>query len=165
MERLRAQYLEDAASGVSTEIFEAVLATKPRSIRDADARLAALVSFLALPEATSLAAANKRIANILKKSAAAAPTAIDTSLLGAPPERALHAELLRLTPTVDAALARGDYRAAFTALAQLKPTVDAFFDGVMVNDPDAKLRDNRLALLGALRALFARIADLSRLPG
>jgi glycyl-tRNA synthetase beta chain len=165
MERLRAQYLEDTASGVSTEIFDAVLATGPRSIRDADARLTALVSFLALPEAASLTAANKRIANILKKSASSASATIDTALLGAAPERALHAELVRHTPTADAALACGDYRGAFTVLAQLKPAVDAFFDGVMVNDPDAKLRDNRLALLGAVRALFTRIADLSRLPG
>ena len=165
MERLRAQYLEDAASGVSTEIFDAVLATAPRSLRDADARVAALVGFLALPEAASLAAANKRIANILKKSAAATPAAIDTALLGAGPEQSLHAELMRHAPTVDAALARADYRAAFTVLARLKPAIDAFFDGVMVNDPDAKLRDNRLALLQALRALFTRIADLSRLPG
>jgi glycyl-tRNA synthetase beta chain len=165
MERLRAQYLDDAASGVTTEVFDAVLATAPRSLRDADARIAALVGFLALPEAASLAAANKRIANILKKSAAAAPTAIDTALLGAGPEQSLHAELIRHAPTVDAALARADYRAAFSVLARLKPAIDAFFDGVMVNDPDGKLRDNRLALLAALRALFTRIADLSRLPG
>jgi glycyl-tRNA synthetase beta chain len=165
MERLRAQYLDDAASGVTTEVFDAVLAGAPRSLRDADARIAALVDFLALPEAASLAAANKRIANILKKSAAATPTAIDAALLGAGPEQSLHAELIRHAPTVDAALARADYRAAFSVLARLKPAIDAFFDGVMVNDPDAKLRDNRLALLAALRALFTRIADLSRLPG
>lgn len=164
MERLRAQYLDDA-SGVTTEIFDAVLASAPHTLRDADARIAALVAFLSLPEAASLAAANKRIANILKKSAASTPVTIDAALLNAAPERALHAELLRLTPTVDAALARADYRGAFTVLAQLKGAVDAFFDGVMVNDPDARLRDNRLALLRALQALFTRIADLSRLPG
>ena len=165
MERLRAQYLEDTASGVSTEIFDAVLATAPRSLLDADARLGALVSFLALPEAASLAAANRRIANILKKSAAGTLTSIDTTLLSSPAEQALHAELVRHGPTVEAALARGDYRGAFTVLAQLRPAIDAFFDGVMVNDPDARLRDNRQALLRALRALFTRIADLSRLPG
>ena len=66
---------------------------------------------------------------------------------------------------VGAELARGDYDRAFAELAQLRPEVDAFFDGVLVNDPDARLRDNRLALLGELRALFTRIADLSRLPG
>ncbi len=165
MERLRAQYLEDAASGVTTEIFDAVLATAPRSPLDASARIDALVSFLALPEAASLAAANRRIANILKKSAAGAGSAIDPALLQAPAEQALHAALGRHRPTVESALARGDYRAAFTVLARLRPEVDAFFDGVMVNDSDARLRDNRLALLGELRALFTRIADLSRLPG
>jgi glycyl-tRNA synthetase beta chain len=165
MERLRAQYLEDAASGVSTEIFDAVLATAPRSLLDADARLAALVSFLALPEAASLAAANRRIANILKKSAAGALTTIDAALLQPGAERSLHAALLQHRPTVEAALARADYGGAFTVLARLRPEIDAFFDGVMVNDPDARLRNNRLALLGELRALFTRIADLSRLPG
>ena len=165
MERLRAQYLEDTASGVSTEIFDAVLATAPHSLLDADARLGALVSFLALPEATSLAAANRRIANILKKSTAGTLTSIDTTLLSSPAEQALHAELVRHGPTVEAAVARGDYRGAFTVLAQLRPAIDAFFDGVMVNDPDARLRDNRQALLRALRALFTCIADLSRLPG
>jgi len=165
MERLRAQYLEDAASGVSTEIFDAVLATAPRTLPDADARLAALVEFLKLPEAASLTAANKRIANILKKSAAGAAAGVDAALLQPGPEQALHASLLSHRPTVEAALARADYRGAFGVLAQLRPAIDAFFDGVMVNDPDARLRNNRLALLGELRALFTRIADLSRLPG
>jgi glycyl-tRNA synthetase beta chain len=165
MERLRAQYLEDAASAVTTEVFDAVLATAPRSLLDADARIAALVSFLALPEAASLAAANRRIANILKKSTAGVPAAIDPALLQPGAEQALHAALLRHRPTVEASLARGDYRGAFTVLARLRPEIDAFFDGVMVNDPDARLRNNRLALLGELGALFTRIADLSRLPG
>ena len=165
MERLRAQYLEDAASGVTTEIFDAVLAAAPRSPLDADARVAALVSFLALPEAASLAAANRRIANILKKSAAGASAAIDPTLLQAPAEQALYAALGRHRTTALSVLAHRDYRAAFTVLARLRPEVDAFFDGVMVNDPDARLRDNRLALLRELRELFTRIADLSRLPG
>ncbi len=165
MERLRAQYLEDAASGVSTEVFDAVLATAPRSLLDADARIAALVSFLALPEAASLAAANRRIANILKKSTAGVPAAIDAALLQPGAEQALHAALVQHRPTVEAALARGDYRGAFKVLARFRPEIDAFFDGVMVNDPDVRLRNNRLALLGELRALFTRIADLSRLPG
>ena len=165
MERLRAQYLEDAASGVTTELFDAVLATAPRSPLDADARIGALVSFLALPEAASLTAANRRIANILKKSAAGASAALDPALLQAPAEQALYAALSLHRATAQSALARGDYRTAFTVLARLRPEVDAFFDGVMVNDPDARLRDNRLALLHELRELFTRIADLSRLPG
>ncbi len=165
MERLRAQYLEDAPSGVTTEIFDAVLATRPRSPLEADERIRALVEFLARPEAASLTAANRRIANILKKSAGAAPTAIDAALLRAPAEQALHAALNQQRSAVQRALSEGNYGAAFAALAQLKGEVDGFFDQVLVNDPDAQLRGNRLALLGELRALFAGIADLSRLPG
>jgi len=165
MERLRAQYLEAGTAGVTAEILDAVFATQPRSPLDAAARVTALVNFLKLPAAASLAAANRRIANILKKSGATAPVAIDAALLHAPAEQALHAALRQRRDMVGAELARGDYDRAFAELAQLRPEVDAFFDGVLVNDPDARLRDNRLALLGELRALFTRIADLSRLPG
>jgi len=165
MERLRAQYLEASTAGVTTEILDAVFATLPRSPLDAAARVTALVSFLTLPAAASLAAANRRIANILKKSGAAAPVPIDTALLRAPAEQALHAALRQRRELVGAALQRRDYDFAFAELAQLRPEVDAFFDSVLVNDPDARLRDNRLALLGELRALFTRVADLSRLPG
>jgi glycyl-tRNA synthetase beta chain len=165
MERLRAQYLEDPAQGVTTEIFDAVLATRPRSPLDADARVQALVEFLRRPEALSLAAANRRIANILKKSAAAPPAAIDAQLLRAPAERELHAALTHRRAAVERSRREGSYGAAFAELALLRPEVDAFFEHVLVNDPDPQLRGNRLALLGELRALFAGIADLSRLPG
>ena len=165
MERLRAQYLEDAASGVTTEIFDAVLASTPRSPLDADARVSALVQFLKRPEAESLAAANRRIANILKKSAAAVPSAIDPLLVRAPAEQALHSALKLRRSAVERALGEHRYGAAFAELAQLRPEVDAFFEHVLVNDPDERLRNNRLALLGELRALFTGIADLSRLPG
>ena len=165
MERFRAQYLEDGGKGVSAEIVDAVLATAPRSPLDAQARIVALVGFLAHPEAASLAAANRRIANILKKSSAATTSVINPELLRQPAEQALHAALSSRGTAVEAALRAGDYGTAFAALAQLRPQVDAFFENVMVNDPDVQLRDNRLALLGALRVLFTRIADLSRLPG
>ena len=165
MERLRAQYLEAGTAGVTAEILDAVFATQPRSPLDAAARVTALVGFLGLPAAASLAAANRRIANILKKSGAAASVAVDAALLHAPAEQALHSALRQRRDVVSAALERGDYDRAFAELAQLRPEVDAFFDGVLVNDPEARLRDNRLALLGELRALFTRIADLSRLPG
>jgi glycyl-tRNA synthetase beta chain len=165
MERLRAQYLEAGTPGITAEILDAVFATQPRSPLDAAARVTALVNFLGLPAAASLAAANRRIANILKKSATAAPVAVDAALLRAPAEQALHRALRQRRDVVGAALERGDYDRAFAELAQLRPEVDAFFDGVLVNDPDTRLRDNRLALLGELRALFTRIADLSRLPG
>jgi len=165
MERLRAQYLEDPAQGVTTEIFDAVLASRPRSPPDAAARARALVEFLGRPEAASLAAANRRIANILKKRSATAPGAIDAQLLRAPAEQALHAALTQRRAAVERAQGAADYGAAFAELALLRPEVDEFFDRVLVNDPDAQLRANRLALLGELRALFSGIADLSRLPG
>ncbi len=165
LERLRSQYLEDAGSGISTEIFEAVLATAPRSLLDADARARALVKFLALPDAASLAAANRRIANILKKSSAEVPQSTNPNLLQAPAEHALHAALAERRIAIDVALGRNDYAAAFAELARLRPPIDAFFDAVLVNDPDDALRRNRLSLLGELRALFTRSADLSLLPG
>jgi glycyl-tRNA synthetase beta chain len=163
MERLRAQYLENG-SGLSTEMFDAVLASNPASPLDFDTRARALQSFLARPEAASLAAANKRIANILRKSPAET-TAVDAARLAAPAEAQLHAALEALRPGVESALAQRDYARALDQLATLRPAVDAFFDQVLVNDPDAGLRANRLALLAALRALFGRVADLSRLPG
>ena len=163
MERLRAQYLENG-SGLTTEMFDAVLASNPASPLDFDARARALQGFLARPEAASLAAANKRIANILRKSPAE-NTAVEPARLAAPAEAQLHAALEALRPGVESALARRDYARALDQLATLRPAVDAFFDQVLVNDPDAGLRANRLALLAALRLLFGRVADLSRLPG
>jgi glycyl-tRNA synthetase beta chain len=175
MERARAQYLERGAdNGISTEMFDAVLATRPASLLDFDARLRALVGFVARPEGASLAAANKRIANILRKSEAAATDsgpasarapAIDDALLREQAERELRQALLALREQVAAAVAARDYARALDLLAQLAPAVDAFFDRVLVNDPDPALRNNRLALLAELRALFCGIADLSRLPG
>lgn len=172
MERLRGMYLEpgDGAAvitGITTERFDAVLATRPRSPLDFDARLGALIGFLALPDAHSLTAANKRIANLLKKSAAGATTdtRIDSAKLQLDAERVLYAALQAVAHSVPGHIAGGDYTAAFTELARLRPAVDAFFDQVMVMDPDPALRANRLALLNALQQLFGGIADLSRLPG
>jgi glycyl-tRNA synthetase beta chain len=169
MERLRSSYLEaDAAlPGVTTEAFDAVLATRPRSPLDFDARLRALIGFLALPEAASLTAANKRIANLLRKSAGgdAGSTTIDPARLKFDAERLLFTGLQGVMHSVPEQVAAGKYAAAFAALAQLRPAVDTFFEEVMVMDPDPALRANRLAMLGTLRALFTGIADLSRLPG
>jgi glycyl-tRNA synthetase beta chain len=166
IERLRAMYLEgERVAGVSTEMFDAVQASAPASIPDFEARLRALVAFLPDPAAASLTAANKRIANILKKSAGGIALRVDVALLRMEAERALHRDLAAARPGVEAALARRDYAAAFAALAALRPAIDAFFDTVLVNDSDTALRDNRLGLLSELRALFTRIADLSRLPG
>jgi glycyl-tRNA synthetase beta chain len=177
IERLRAYFVD---AGASTEMFDAVRAADPVSPLDFGARLNALVAFLALPEAAALTAANKRIANILKKSVsvspdpsrhtAAPPATPQVELLREPAEKALHEALADALPDVERALARSDarkrdYQAALTRLAKLRPPVDAFFDGVMVNADDPAMRNNRLALLAQVRGLFTRIADLSCLPG
>jgi glycyl-tRNA synthetase beta chain len=172
LERLRAYYLEGrAGEGTALEFtttgeqLDAVLATAPRSPLDLDARLRALAGFLTQPAAAALTAANKRIANILRKSEAGGATSVDGTLLRDPAERALAAAVERCRGPVEQALSRRDYAAALAELATLRGDVDAFFDAVMVNDPDPALRANRLALLGELAGLFGRLADLSRLPG
>ena len=165
-ERLRAYYLEGSEPRIVTpEMFDAVLSTRPRSPLEFDARLGALGAFLALPDAASLTAANKRVANILKKAGDLPLQAPDPQLLGAGAERGLYEALQVLGPTVLAAIERRDYGGALTELAGLRAAVDAFFDEVMVMDEDARLRANRLALLREMRALFTGVADLSRLPG
>ena len=175
LERLRAYYLERTegavqtsdtpAASITTEMFDAVLATRPASPLDFDARLRALSTFLTLPEAASLTAANKRVANILRKAGESAPQDVDVSVLQAAAEQQLFAALRERRDGVSAATARKDYAASLALLAQLRPAVDAFFDQVMVMDEDPKLRRNRLALLAQMRELFAGVADLSRLPG
>ncbi|HSY07386.1 MAG TPA: glycine--tRNA ligase subunit beta [Steroidobacteraceae bacterium] len=170
LERLRAYYLEGAGraaatSAISTEMFDAVLATQPRSPLDFDARLQALAAFLALPEAASLTAANKRIANILKKADGAPRGAVDVAVLRAPAEVRLFDAMRALAGAVSNTAAQREYTASLGLLAQLRSAVDTFFDEVMVMDPDETLRANRLALLAELRGLFAGVADLSRLPG
>lgn len=166
MERLRAYYL-DGAGGltVTTEMFDAVLATRPTSPLDFDARLRALAAFLALDDATSLAAANKRIANILRKSEASPASSVRLDLLSAEAERTLHASVEKLRIEVEPLFERRSYAEAMQCLAGLRGPVDRFFDSVMVMDSDPALRANRLALLDQLRRLFLRTADLSRLPG
>jgi glycyl-tRNA synthetase beta chain len=142
-----------------------VLAVKPRSPLDFDSRLRALSQFLTLPEAQSLAAANKRTANILRKAESAPAMAVDAARLRESAEQQLHGAIESLKEHVLRAVAAHDYAGALTSLAGLKPQVDLFFDKVLVMDPDEGLRANRLALLTQLRDLFGGIADLSRLPG
>jgi glycyl-tRNA synthetase beta chain len=148
--------------GFSAQEVDAVLALRPERLGDVPRRLAAVRAFAALPEAASLAAANKRVGNILKKSEAGG-AAVDTARLVEPAERALHAALAAVAPVSDAAFDAGDYTASLQALAALKTPVDAFFDHVMVNADDAALRANRLALLSTLHAAMNRVADLARL--
>lgn len=169
MERLRSYYLDAATAPgskpITTEMFDAVLATQPRSPLDFDARLRALSAFLDLPESTSLTAANKRIANILRKSESGASVDVDVDALKEPAEVRLFDAIRGLRESVASATARREYTSALGQLAQLRPAVDGFFDQVMVNAEDPKLRANRLAMLAGLRGLFGGVADLSRLPG
>ena len=164
MERLRAWYLE-GAPGVTTEMFDAVLDMRPVSPLDFDDRLRALVAFLALPEAASLTAANKRIGNILRKSGEQASLRVDQQLLSDPAERQLAAALDELRVEIEGTIAGRRYGDAMRRLATLRPAVDTFFDRVMVMADDPAVRANRLALLAALQRLFQHTANLSRLPG
>ena len=164
MERLRAWYLE-AGGGMSTEMFDAVLDTRPASPLDFDHRLRALAGFLALPDAAGLTAANKRIANILKKAGEQPSPRVDPGLLADPAERRLATDVEALRLDVEPLVTARRYSDALTRLASLRPSVDAFFDQVMVMTDDVRVRANRLALLTALQRLFLHIANLSRLPG
>jgi glycyl-tRNA synthetase beta chain len=126
-------------------------------------RLAAVRAFASLPEAPALAAANKRVGNILKKAEGAVEAKIDPALLKEPAETALANALKFVAPSADAALASGNYTANLQALAALKAPVDEFFDKVMVNAEDPALKANRLGLLATLHAAMNRVADLSKL--
>ena len=166
IERLRAYYVEgDAGFTVTTEMFDAVLATRPASPLDFDSRLRALVEFLRLPEAQALAAANKRIANILRKATEPVGDRVDADRLVDPAEQILGEQVAAVARQVEPKFAARDYTEALKSLAVLRNAVDAFFDSVMVMADDAALRANRLALLKRMQGLFMHAADLSRLPG
>ena len=164
MERLRAWYLE-AGGGISTEMFDAVLDTRPASPLDFDQRLRALAAFLKLPEAAGLTAANKRIANILKKAGEQPSPRVDPGLLADAEERQLAEQIESLRQDVERLVTARRYEEALTRLASLRGAVDAFFDRVLVMTDDVRVRANRLALLSALQRLFLHMANLSRLPG
>ncbi|MEX8522439.1 MAG: glycine--tRNA ligase subunit beta [Leptothrix ochracea] len=149
--------------GYSAQEVDAVLALNPTRLGDVPRRLAAVRSFSALPEAASLAAANKRISNILKKAEGAVQAQVDSALLAEPAEQQLFAALSAVQPDADRWFEQGEYAASLQALAALKAPVDAFFDGVMVNAEDAALRANRLGLLKTLHGAMNRVADLARL--
>ena len=149
--------------GYTAQEVDAVLSLRPARLADVAARLAAVRAFAALPEAASLAAANKRVGNILKKVDGTVDAKVDTTLLHESAEAALHAALNTSGPAASVAFDRGDFTASLQALAALKTPVDAFFDGVMVNADDPALRANRLGLLATLHAAMNRVADLSKL--
>ena len=149
--------------GYTAQEVDAVLSLRPARLADVTARLAAVRAFAALPEAAALAAANKRVGNILKKADGAVAPHVNVELLTELAEAALHAALLDVQTTADAAFDQGDYPASLQALAALRAPVDAFFDTVMVNADDPALRANRLGLLARLHAAMNRVADLSKL--
>ena len=161
-ERLR-RYFLDRDSDLAAETFDAVLSRRPTSLVDFDRRLQAVQAFIKLEPAASLAAANKRIANILRQAESDASIKVAEKLLSDPAEIVLWAELQGARSSVQPLLDAGDYAAALSALAELRDSVDTFFDDVMVMADDMGVRNNRLALLGELRTLFLRVADISRL--
>ncbi|MDL2358118.1 MAG: glycine--tRNA ligase subunit beta [Pseudomonadota bacterium] len=150
--------------GFSANEVEAVLAQHPDRLDDIVQRLDAVKAFAELPESASLAAANKRITNILKKTDVGADIgAVSAELLQEGAERTLAASVARVRPEVDAAFERGDFAGTLKTLAQLRDDVDGFFNDVMVMDQDLALRNNRLALLSQLHAMMNRVADISKL--
>jgi glycyl-tRNA synthetase beta chain len=149
--------------GYSAQEVDAVLALQPTRLGDVPKRLVAVRAFAALAEAASLAAANKRVGNILKKVEGELPTEIKPELLQEAAEQALATAIAEVQPQADRLFEQHDYTGSLKALAALKAPVDAFFDDVMVNAEDPALRANRLALLGRLHAAMNRVADLSRL--
>ncbi len=148
--------------GYSAQEVDAVLALRPQRLGDVPKRLAAVRTFAALPETPALAAANKRISNILKKAQEVDPH-VSEMLLREPAEIALYAAMKEVVPKANAQFEAGDYTASLQTLAALRAPVDAFFDGVMVNAEEMDLRLNRQGLLKALHNAMNRVADLSKL--
>ncbi|MEE8342407.1 MAG: glycine--tRNA ligase subunit beta [Gammaproteobacteria bacterium] len=160
MDRLRAYYVD---AGIPYDSVEAVLACQPRRPRDFDKRVRAVSEFRTFPESESLAAANKRIRNILKKTDEIIPDTVDKSMLAENAEKQLAEQLFRFSREVEPLFEAHDYTPALTKLTGLCEPVDNFFDNVMVMTKDDRLRANRLALLNQLSSLFFRVADISRL--
>lgn len=158
--RFRAWYQEE---GISVDVIQAVLACRPTKPADFDARVKAVNHFRTLDAAQALAAANKRVQNILSKVNGTLPENIDLSLCREPQEINLAERVLELQRELQPLFEKGDYQTALSRLADLRESVDSFFDNVMVNAEDEKLRQNRLALLKNLRDLFFKIADISLL--
>jgi len=173
MDELAGKFIHDRLAGslreqgFSAQEVDAVLALRPQRLSQVHPHLDAVRAFALLPEAPALAAANKRIGNILKK--AEAESAVDAHvselLLQEPAEQALYAALQQVVPRADAQFERGDYTASLQTLAALRAPVDAFFDHVMVNAEQADLRLNRQGLLKRLHQAMNRVADLARLAG
>jgi glycyl-tRNA synthetase beta chain len=161
MERLRAWYLDRPEIGA--EMFEAVRAKEPRSLLDFDRRLKAVAAFSRLEAAVSLAAANKRIGNLLRQAGGASASKLRESRLVDAAEIDLHAAMVSTGAIVTPLLAKREYTEALAALAPLREPFDRFFDEVMVMTDNPALQKNRLALLASLRDRFLEIADVSQL--
>jgi glycyl-tRNA synthetase beta chain len=159
-DRLRG-YLRDL--GYTANQVAAVVDSRPAEVYLVPARLSAVQAFEKLPEADTLAAANKRIVNILRKDEGAAATVVDRARLGDGAEHDLFLAFQKLQPIVDDACAAGDFAGALLALATARPAVDRFFDDVMVMADDPAVRANRLALLRGVATTMNRVADISKL--
>jgi len=160
LERVNAYYQDRA---IQHSVIDAVLAHRPTSPLDLDQRITAVAEFQKLDEAESLAAANKRIGNILRKVEGNVADNYDSNLFSEAAEKRLATQLEEVTTQVEPLFANRNYTDGLKQLAQMRDTVDRFFDEVMVNDDDEAIRQNRLALLKRLNRLFGHIADLSRL--
>ena len=160
LERLRAYYLD---RGIMPDVFDAVSALSPSRPLDVDKRIKAVTAFRELSAAESLAAANKRVANILKKSATNETLLVDEKLLSEDAEKKLYQVLNDLSKVVEPMFDSGDYESALSQLSLLREPVDVFFDSVMVMADDEAIKNNRIALLSIMNQLFLRAGDLSRL--
>jgi glycyl-tRNA synthetase beta chain len=160
MGRFRAYYEEQ---GISVDIIQAVLANKPTAPLDFEKRIKAVDHFKSLPAATALAAANKRVGNILAKFEGTLATNFDNALATESTEKTLSEVFTKVSNTVAPLMANKDYQAALTELSTLKDAIDAFFDNVMVMADDEAVKINRLTLLNAIRSQFFAIADISLL--
>lgn len=159
-DRLRARYEDE---GVDVAVYQAVRALKPTAPLDFDQRVQAVQAFRQLPEAAALAAANKRVSNILAKAEGEVPAAVNAGLFAETAEKALGSAVANAEAEVAPLAAARDYRAALAQLAALRAPVDAFFEEVLVNADDSAVKANRYALLAKLRGLFLGVADISLL--
>ncbi len=149
--------------GVPTGVFDAVSVLKPSRPLDFDKRIKAVSAFNELPEAESLAAANKRVGNILKRADSKTDLSVNESLFEEEAEKTLYKELTALSTSVEPLFKTGDYEEALCKLSSLRKPVDDFFDQVMVMADDEAIKNNRIALLHQMSTLFLHAADLSRL--
>ena len=160
LDRLRAYY---ADQDITPQVFSAVHAKRPTKPLDFAKRISAVNSFRAMPEAEALAAANKRIQNILRQAETTPPETLDETLLKEPAEQTLASQVSSLAPSVQSKLDNADYQGALSELASLREAVDNFFDSVRVMDDDLAVKNNRLALLASMGTLFGHTADISKL--